>query len=80
MKDSTIKSVQKVNWDILTLDQAKAEAHALIDSWDFRAKAEQAHRDVDAKTSVKTIAIFMWDAAMKGLKIKRNITISELEY
>lgn len=79
-EDEAIVALQAIDWESMTLEEAQKSAKDFMAEWDWKKKVPEYNRDVDKKTSVKGIAVFMWNATMKGLEIKQKAALGRLRY
>lgn len=79
MNDDAIVELQKIDWESLTVPQAKQAAIDYMATWDWQEKVPEYTRGVEQKQSVKQIAYFMWNATMSGLEMKKKSMFSKID-
>ncbi len=79
-EDEAVTELQKIEWTEMSLNEAQVAAKEFMDCWDWQKKVPEYTRSVFKKTSVKAIAVFMWNATMKGLEHKQRKALGGLRY
>lgn len=70
MKDDLLSELQRIDWDSMSLDQAKDKFVELTKLYDFKGKSAEHARAVMSKTSKYQVIQFIWNVAMSGINIK----------